>query len=852
MALTSSSPGHEFQSRLFSSHHTLINAPSSPTEAYQDGEISPTFDASFASSMSISSDPIVDATLSVLPSRPSVSPGPDSMMDCSPAPVPTPLPERRGAPPRLALPGREGSKLGIPRPQLDRALSQPGPAAAAPSHGYPFLKDLFSKPSTASISSASSRSTSPESFTSGPLSASTDASSISSASTSTGRRELGPRQSYTTLSSRPMDRLRPSSGTQGVPLWSTLSSDSTLVFEAQGSSGKENSGEEFRGTAPLQLNVSSRARAPIPAAWNSRHTAPVGSLLQPPVHPVKRLSEPSVPTFRTTGADSSPMQMDVDGSSPGTFLASPFSSRPQNHPRSVSDTRLPDHPHHSPESGADEHLADLFCSQDFSPIPNSRKRLLDLEHSPTPGSSNCAGLDSIVLGSIVPPRRPFEKATTTNSLGATNVARRRPSNNTLNRRPVLATVQTMGPPASGQVATEHKRHAQQLNGKPTTQKSVRRAYSVADAFASHINATGTDQSHRSSIPTDYFQSVGRMHGSGLSSSIDIGMADVSSLRPPETGSPVAGFREQETKGKALPCFRVKDDGLMRIDGATLNRLQSGDFSQSIKQFHVIDCRFSYEFEGGHINGALNLPTVADVEHALLESPNLPAPSTSEASPPDGKTVLIFHCEFSAKRAPTSAGHLRNVDRLKNTGDYPNVHYPEVYVLQGGYADYFKSFPSRCVGGYRSMDDPDHTVKRSADLNSFRHQQKRQFHRASSFTFGDGRAAAATLAAADSSATTFGASIGPRKSFERGNATLAPTNFFFPPQSKLNGGMVIAEEEHESGDSSFGTNPGSSPGLGDSPCPTSKAFGRHSLKIGKEFGRRQPMQRAQTSISMFHQ
>ena len=51
MALTSSSPGHGFESRLFSSNQSLVGAPSSPTAAYQDGEISPTLDASFASSM---------------------------------------------------------------------------------------------------------------------------------------------------------------------------------------------------------------------------------------------------------------------------------------------------------------------------------------------------------------------------------------------------------------------------------------------------------------------------------------------------------------------------------------------------------------------------------------------------------------------------------------------------------------------------------------------------------------------------------------------------------------------------------------------------------------------------------
>ncbi|KAL8283174.1 hypothetical protein RQP46_005952 [Phenoliferia psychrophenolica] len=753
MALVSSSPGRGFESRLFT-----LGVPSSPTEAYESGEISPSFDASFASSMSISTDPIAQPAPISPPTRVAAADAAaldaadeSSMMDCSPA-APQPLLRPLARPTAQLRGSRSGTDVPIlkappPRP-LDRAHSQPS---------FPFLSSLFKQADDAASPTSSSR----------------------------------------------------------------------------------------------------KSRARIPSAWNSRHTAPAGGLLQPPpLPPVKRLSEPTVPTFRTTvPVDSSPVRMDVDGSSPGNFLSSPFSSRPHNHPRSVSDTRLPDHPNQSTSSGssgASERLADFFSCQDLSPIPNSRKRLLDLENSPTPGST-AEGIDSLILNSAAP-RRAFDKAATTTSL-TSHVARRRGSQNTLggvNRRPILAAVQSMGPPPPTNAALEYKRHAQQLNGKPMTQKSVRRAYSVADAFAtSHVDVSMPDP-HRASIATtdSYFGTVGRRAGSNVS--VDIGMRDGDARRPPENGSPLAGFRKQEEKGKALPCYRVKEDGLMRIDGETLNRLQSGEFHETIKQYLIIDCRFSYEYEGGHIREAINLSSTDDVERTLLQSESPPEPSTSEATPLGGKTVLIFHCEFSAKRAPTSAKHLRSKDRLKNTADYPNVHYPEVYVLQGGYADYFKSFPERCQGGYLPMDDPEHVAKRSVDLNSFRHQQKRQFSRASSFTFGEGRAAAAQLAAASSSSTTFSQAMGTRQAFERGALTLAPANFVFPAtrqQQQSSGGMMITEEEHESGDSSFGTNPGSSPGAG-SPCPTSKV-GRHSLKIGKEVGGRRPMERAQTSsILMF--
>ena len=92
----------------------------------------------------------------------------------------------------------------------------------------------------------------------------------------------------------------------------------------------------------------------------------------------------------------------------------------------------------------------------------------------------------------------------------------------------------------------------------------------------------------------------------------------------------------------------------------LNRLQSGEFQDTVRQYLIIDCRFSYEYKGGHIREAINLSTTDDVERTLLESGSPPEPSTSEAKPVGGKTVLIFHCEFSAKRAPTRCACISRV------------------------------------------------------------------------------------------------------------------------------------------------------------------------------------------------
>lgn len=74
-----------------------------------------------------------------------------------------------------------------------------------------------------------------------------------------------------------------------------------------------------------------------------------------------------------------------------------------------------------------------------------------------------------------------------------------------------------------------------------------------------------------------------------------------------------------------------------------------------------------------------------------------------------------------------------------------MHYPEVYVLQGGYAEFYKQYPERCIGGYMAMDDPNRLAERSIKLNSFRAGQKhRQFLRANTFTFGQAQHASTML------------------------------------------------------------------------------------------------------------
>lgn len=44
--------------------------------------------------------------------------------------------------------------------------------------------------------------------------------------------------------------------------------------------------------------------------------------------------------------------------------------------------------------------------------------------------------------------------------------------------------------------------------------------------------------------------------------------------------------------------------------------------------------------------------------------------------------------------------------MHNTESYPALHYPEIYLLHGGYKDFFAAYPQLCTpNSYRQMLDP---------------------------------------------------------------------------------------------------------------------------------------------------
>lgn len=97
---------------------------------------------------------------------------------------------------------------------------------------------------------------------------------------------------------------------------------------------------------------------------------------------------------------------------------------------------------------------------------------------------------------------------------------------------------------------------------------------------------------------------------------------------------------------------------MLILSVQLRNLLDGHFDDRMSRYHIIDCRFEYEYSGGHIAGAINVNNTNAIENMLLKpgagmyanGEALPSPSRSGEGE-EKPTVVIFHCEFSNKRAP---------------------------------------------------------------------------------------------------------------------------------------------------------------------------------------------------------
>ena len=154
-----------------------------------------------------------------------------------------------------------------------------------------------------------------------------------------------------------------------------------------------------------------------------------------------------------------------------------------------------------------------------------------------------------------------------------------------------------------------------------------------------------------------------------------------------------------TVGIQNRCAVVTADTVARLLVDTRN--SADDCSLN---FLIVDCRFPYEYQHGHIASAVNLWTTPSLLDALL---NEPLPSSFR---------IIFHCEFSSERGPELCTALRQQDRVRvihqltpdevaSQVDDSKLQYPFCYLMRGGYKDFFKKYPQLCTPQeYLTMKD----------------------------------------------------------------------------------------------------------------------------------------------------
>lgn len=171
----------------------------------------------------------------------------------------------------------------------------------------------------------------------------------------------------------------------------------------------------------------------------------------------------------------------------------------------------------------------------------------------------------------------------------------------------------------------------------------------------------------------------------------------------------------------LKTFTVAHDLLPRIDEHEMYKIVSGQYNSEFDDYIVIDCRFPYEFDGGHIVNAINISSKTDLEmHFIKRRPLKPK-----------KRLLIFHCEYSIFRGPTMAGHLRKADRIFNSDQYPKLIYPDIVILEGGYKRFFDKHKDWCVPqAYVEMKDIKH--KRACEVEMSKVIQASKLTRARSY------------------------------------------------------------------------------------------------------------------------
>jgi hypothetical protein len=165
-------------------------------------------------------------------------------------------------------------------------------------------------------------------------------------------------------------------------------------------------------------------------------------------------------------------------------------------------------------------------------------------------------------------------------------------------------------------------------------------------------------------------------------------------------------RPFESNGLKLPKSEnvTNASDCNNISSDTMIRLMNGEYNS---KYIVIDCRYPFEYEKGHIKDAINCWLPKDLEDMFFKTPMK-------------ECILVFHCEFSQKRGPNLYRELRDMDRKLNRLNYPNLFYPDIYLLQGGYKSFYEGSGMYCEPrGYCSMFDSKYEIQLNESIKIYK-------------------------------------------------------------------------------------------------------------------------------------
>lgn len=215
---------------------------------------------------------------------------------------------------------------------------------------------------------------------------------------------------------------------------------------------------------------------------------------------------------------------------------------------------------------------------------------------------------------------------------------------------------------------------------------------------------------------------------------------ISQPSPPRIGDILFHERMPECLGSVVASPSSNSRGVIPAGGkgehVDIKYIKSQELADIIQrkntlgvQVIIVDCRYPYEYEGGHIEGSINLFSNQMIHDAFVSTLEHAESQSLEAYK---DLMIVFHCEFSSVRGPAGYRYLREHDRRANYVNYPRLCYPNLFLLEDGYKKFYPHYQHLCSGGYVEMFDKNH----AEDLKMCRRAQKAQRQLRKRSLFGD--------------------------------------------------------------------------------------------------------------------